>query len=163
MVRCNSYTGDSPVISPILLVHLNRSFTGEMVKLFHRFTQGFTSKEFPTLYLGRSMVLGSIMVVVVARIAVGIRRLVAPYDRGRSWSGAEKQWLTQWLLDILTQWMAKRVKISDLSKNPIFYRTPSMFYNGHLKFQTSVSLINILYGLCNLAYIACEMDYMCPL
>ena len=41
--------------------------------------------------------------------------------------------------------------------------TPTMVYNGHLKFQTSVSLRIPLYGSRNLAYIACKMDYMCPL
>ena len=35
--------------------------------------------------------------------------------------------------------------------------TPSVVYNGHLKFETSVSLINLLYGSRNLAYIACNM------
>ena len=38
-----------------------------------------------------------------------------------------------------------------------------MVYNGHLKFQTSVSLRIPLYGSRNLAYIARKMDYMCPL
>ena len=40
--------------------------------------------------------------------------------------------------------------------------TPGMVYNGHLKFQTSVSLRIPLYGSRNLAYIACKMDHMCP-
>ena len=34
-----------------------------------------------------------------------------------------------------------------------------MFYNGHLKFQTSVSIRTPLYGSRNLAYIAHEIDY----
>ena len=38
-----------------------------------------------------------------------------------------------------------------------------MVYNGHLKFETSVSLRIPLHGSRNLAYIACKMDYMCPL
>ena len=38
-----------------------------------------------------------------------------------------------------------------------------MVYNGHLKFQTRVSLINPLYGSRTITYIASEMDYMCPL
>ena len=37
--------------------------------------------------------------------------------------------------------------------------TPSMVYNGHHKFQNSVSLGIPLYGSRNLAYIACKMDY----
>ena len=41
--------------------------------------------------------------------------------------------------------------------------TPSMFYNGHLKFQTVVSLGIPLYGSRNLAYISCKTDYRCPL
>ena len=41
--------------------------------------------------------------------------------------------------------------------------THSMFYNGHLKFQNSVFLSIPLYGSHNLAYIACKMDYVCPL
>ena len=41
--------------------------------------------------------------------------------------------------------------------------TPSMVYNGDLKFQTSVFLRIPLYGSRNLAYIACKMDYMRPL
>ena len=41
--------------------------------------------------------------------------------------------------------------------------TPSMIYNGHLKFYPSVSLRILLYGSRNLAYVACKMDYMCPL
>ena len=44
-----------------------------------------------------------------------------------------------------------------------YVNTPSMVYNGHLKFQTSVSLRIPLYGSRNLAYLACKMDYMCPL
>ena len=38
-----------------------------------------------------------------------------------------------------------------------------MVYNGHLKFKTRVSLRIPLYGSRNLTYIACKMDYMCPL
>ena len=41
--------------------------------------------------------------------------------------------------------------------------TPSVVYNGHLKIYPSVSLGIPLYGSRNLAYIASEMDYMCPL
>ena len=41
--------------------------------------------------------------------------------------------------------------------------TPSMVNNGRLLLQTSVSLRIPLYGSCNLAYISCKMDYMCPL
>ena len=40
--------------------------------------------------------------------------------------------------------------------------TPSVVYNWHLKFQTSVSIRIPLYGSRNLAYVACKMDYMRP-
>ena len=42
----------------------------------------------------------------------------------------------------------------------IYCTTPSIVYNGHLKFQTSVSLRIPLYGSLDLSYIACKMDYM---
>ena len=38
---------------------------------------------------------------------------------------------------------------------------PSMVYKGHLKFYTSVYLINSLYGSLNRDYIAYKMDSMC--
>ena len=45
----NSFTGDSPVFSPILLIHFNRSFTGETVKKGSPVFHWLTIEEFPTL------------------------------------------------------------------------------------------------------------------